>query len=72
MPAGPVDKAEESAPKAGSQRTVHLPDQGVDALDEHLRVRGTTVPTDRLFARPNGSMLRAGGHDGRAEPLQRA
>jgi integrase len=50
---------EESAPKAGSQRTVYLPEQGVDALDEHLRVRGSTVPTDRLFARADGSMLRA-------------
>src|SRR4051794_9922055 len=50
---------EESAPKAGSQRTVYLPDQGVDALDEHLRIRGSTAPTDRLFARSDGSMLRA-------------
>jgi integrase len=41
----------EGAPKAGSQRTVYLPDQGIDALDEHLRVRGPALPTARLFAR---------------------
>ena len=53
------DGPREGAPKAGSHRTVHLPDQGVDALDEHLRVRGSALPTDRLFARPDGSTLRA-------------
>jgi integrase len=37
---------------------VHLPDQGVDALDEHLRVRGSLL-AGRLFARPDGSTLRA-------------
>jgi integrase-like protein len=50
---------QEGAPKAGSQRTVHLPEQGVEALDEHLRVRGSALPTARLFARHDGSDLRA-------------
>lgn len=49
----------EGPPKAGSHRIVHLPDQGVDALDDHLRVRRVAVPTDHLFARPDGSELRA-------------
>ena len=50
---------EESPPKVGSQRTVYLPAQGVEALDEHLRIRGSNAPTDHLFARPDDSMLRA-------------
>jgi integrase len=52
---GPV----EGAPKAGSHRTVHLPPQGVDALTEHLGLRGPALPAARLFVRPDGSELRA-------------
>lgn len=50
---------EESAPKAGSHRTVHLPPQGIDALEEHLRMRGPSLPTARLFVRQDGTTLRA-------------
>jgi integrase len=50
---------QEGAPKAGSQRTVHLPPQGVDALAEHLRLRGPALPTARLFVRQDGTALRA-------------
>jgi integrase len=46
-------------PKSGSQRTVHLPPQGVDALSEHLRLRGPALPAARLFVRRDGSTLRA-------------
>jgi integrase len=50
---------EEGPPKAGSHRTVHLPPQGVDALAEHLELRGPALPTARLFVRQDGSTLRA-------------
>lgn len=53
--AGPV----EGPPKAGSQRTVHLPPQGVSALVEHLALRTPALPTARLFPRPDGQVLRA-------------
>lgn len=53
--AGPV----ESPPKAGSQRVVHLPPQGVSALAEHLRTRSPALPTARLFVRRDGRALRA-------------
>ena len=53
--AGPV----ESAPKAGSQRVVHLPPQGVSALAEHLRTRSPALPTACLFVRRDGRALRA-------------
>lgn len=49
----------EGAPKAGSHRTVHLPPQGIEALVEHLRLRGPVLPSARLFVRPDGSELRA-------------
>jgi integrase len=49
----------ESAPKAGSHRTVHLPPQGIDALAQHLHFRGPALPSARLFARQDGSPLRA-------------
>jgi integrase len=52
---GPV----ESAPKAGSQRAVHLPPQGVSALTEHLKTRSPALPTARLFVRRDGRALRA-------------
>ena len=38
---------------------MHLPDQGIDAVDDHLRVRGASDPAANLFARPDGSALRA-------------
>ena len=53
--AGPV----ESPPKAGSQRVVHLPPQGVSALAEHLQTRSPALPTARLFVRRDGGALRA-------------
>jgi integrase len=53
--AGPV----ESPPKAGSQRVVHLPPQGVSALAEHLRFRSPALPTARLFVQRDGRALRA-------------
>ncbi|GAA4304903.1 site-specific integrase [Klenkia terrae] len=49
----------EGPPKAGSQRTVHLPPQGLDALRAHLEVRGPTTLLDHLFARQDGTALRA-------------
>ncbi len=52
---GPV----EAPPKAGSHRIVHLPPQGVDALLEHLRRRGPALPTTRVFAGSDGTVLRA-------------
>jgi integrase len=53
--AGPV----EGPPKVGSQRTVHLPPQGVSALVEHLAPRLPALPTARLFVRRDGTTLRA-------------
>jgi integrase len=53
--AGPV----ESPPKAGSQRVVHLPPQGVSALAEHLKTRSPALPTARLLVRRDGRVLRA-------------
>jgi integrase len=53
--AGPV----EGPPKAGSQRTVHLPPQGVAALAEHLATRLPALPAARLFVRRDGRTLRA-------------
>jgi integrase len=53
--AGPVD----APPKVGSQRTVHLPPQGVSALVEHLATRLPVLPTARLFVRRDGTTLRA-------------
>jgi integrase len=50
---------EEGPPKAGSHRTAHLPPQGVDALDEHLTLRGPALPSARLFVRQDGTALRA-------------
>ena len=50
---------EEGAPKVRSLRTVHLPPQGVEALSNHLRLRGAVLPTARLFVRPDGRELRA-------------
>jgi integrase len=52
---GPV----ESPPKAGSQRVVHLPPQGVSTLAEHLKTRSPALPTARLFVRRDGRTLRA-------------
>jgi integrase len=49
----------ESAPKAGSQRVVHLPPQGVSALAEHLKTRSPALPTARLFVRREGRALGA-------------
>jgi integrase len=53
--AGPV----EGPPKVGSQRTVHLPPQGVSAVVEHLRTRLPALPTARLFVRRDGRAPRA-------------
>lgn len=65
---GPV----EGPPKAGSQRTVHLPPQGVDALAECLRLRSPALPTARLFVRPDGGELRAHHVHAAWEPARRA
>lgn len=48
-----------SAPKAGSVRTVHLPRPAVDALVEHLAVKGPSLPGARVFTRPDGQVLHA-------------
>jgi integrase len=53
--AGPV----EGPPKAGSQRMVHLPPQGIAAPAEHLATRLPALPTARLFVRRDGRTLRA-------------
>jgi integrase len=53
--AGPVG----SPPKAGSQRVVHLPPQGVSALAEHPRTRSPALPTARLFVWRDGRTLPA-------------
>lgn len=53
------DGPREGPPKAGSQRTIHLPPQGLTALRAHLDIRGAIGPLDPLFARQDGSVLRA-------------
>lgn len=50
---------QEGPPKAGSHRAVHLPPQGLEALEAHLDVRGPVKPLDHLLTRPDGSILRA-------------
>jgi len=47
-----------TAPKVGSIRTVHLPAPGVDAIRQHLATRPTN-PDAAIFARPDGTELRA-------------
>lgn len=46
-------------PKAGSRRTVTLPDPAVDALREHLQTMPPGLPGAPLFTRADGSELRA-------------
>lgn len=48
-----------SAPKAGSVRTVHLPQPAVHAMALHIETRGPRPPCDRVFVRSDGSNLRA-------------
>ena len=48
------------APKAASQRTVHLPEPALDVLRQHLVTRGHLLPTAPLFTGPAGELLRAG------------
>jgi integrase len=47
-----------TTPKVGSIRTVHLPAPGIDAVTQQLSTR-PTKPSTPLFARPDGSELRA-------------
>ncbi len=49
----------ESEPKWSSIRTVHLPDQAVEALARHLSAM-PGLPTAKVWTRPNGQPLR--GH----------
>jgi hypothetical protein len=49
----------EGPPKARSQRPVHLPPQGVQALTGHLATRHPVPPTARVFVRRDGTTLRA-------------
>ena len=46
-------------PKAGSQRTVHLPTPALVALSRHLDRLPAGSPEAPLFTRPDGSQLRA-------------
>lgn len=49
----------EVEPKVGSRRQVHLPQQALDALRDHLARAHPGMPSARVFARPDGSELRA-------------
>ncbi len=46
-------------PKAGSRRTITLPEPAVDALRAHLEDLPPGLPGAPLFTRPDGSELRA-------------
>lgn len=46
-------------PKAGSRRTVTLPEPAVVALERHIQTQPASLPSAPLFTRPDGSELRA-------------
>ncbi len=48
------------APKAASQRTVHLLEPAIAAQRQHLVARGPLLPPTPLFTGPEGQLLRAG------------